>query len=81
MVFMQKLLKNVPVFFPHIRYNFSYKLNGGENTLTMEGSDCYITLQKGRKSMCTNYRPVCLTSIVCKLLESLIDKRCCAEFS
>ena len=48
--------------FSYIQYNFSYKVNGGENTTTMEGS----------KSMCSNYRLVSLTPLVCKLLESLI---------
>ena len=38
----------------------------------MEGSECQSTLQKKSKSMCSNYRPVSLTSNVCKLLESLI---------
>ena len=28
--------------------------------------------KKGKKTLCSNYRPVSLTSIVCKLLESLI---------
>ena len=43
-------------------------------TLPQEWKDALVTpiYKKGRKTVCGNYRPVSLTSIVCKIAESLI---------
>ena len=38
----------------------------------MEGSKHYSFLQKSSRKKSVNYRPVSLTSIICKLLETII---------
>ena len=38
----------------------------------MEGSKHYSFIQKGSRNKSVNYRPVSLTSVICKLLQSII---------
>ena len=38
----------------------------------MEGSKHYSFIQKGSRNKSVNYRPVSLTSVICKLLETII---------
>ena len=38
----------------------------------MEGSKYYSFIQKGSRNKSVNYRPVSLTSVICKLLETII---------
>ena len=38
----------------------------------MEGSKHYSLIQKGSRNKSVNYRPVSLTSVICKLLETII---------
>ena len=46
----------------------------GEGLLPRDWRDAHITpiYKKGKKEICGNYRPVSLTSIVCKMLERII---------
>ena len=38
----------------------------------MEGSECNTAFKKGSRLEKSNYRPVSLTSTICKILESII---------
>ena len=41
-------------------------------TFRMERSKHYSFIQKGSRNKSVNYRPVSLTSVICKLLEAII---------
>ena len=51
-----------------------FKRSLGEGLLPRDWKDAHITPihKKGNKEICGNYRPVSLTSIVCKMLERII---------
>lgn len=51
-----------------------FKRSLGEGLLPRDWKDAHITPihRKGKKEMCGNYRPVSLTSIVCKMLQRII---------
>ena len=58
---------------PHIFNNIIHiSLSEGKIPQQWKEVNVRALYKKGNKSICSNYRPVSLTSIVCKLLESLI---------
>ena len=51
---------------------FNKSLNDGEITQDWKKANVTAVFKKGAKHCPLNYRPISLTSIVCKLLESII---------
>ena len=58
-----------------------YKKCIAEGTLPSEWKDAHETpiYKKGKKELSNNYRPISLTSIVCKGLEKIIKRHCIAH--
>ena len=68
-----KIIKECSCIFPHILNTIVHvSLMERKNTPTIEEANVIALYKKGSKYMCSNYKPVSVTSIVCKLLESLI---------
>jgi hypothetical protein len=68
-----KIIKECSVIFAHI-FNIIFNKSIREGVVPHQWKEANVRAlyKKGKKSMCNNYRPVSLTSIVCKMLESLI---------
>ncbi len=68
-----KIIKECSTIFAVI-FNIIFQKSLREGVLPYQWKEAHISAlhKKGSKSLCNNYRPVSLTSIVCKLLESII---------
>ena len=49
-------------------------ISQGVVTIQVETSICLIYLEKSARNRAENYRPISMTSIVCKLLETLTKR-------
>ena len=68
-----KIIKECAEVFSHIFYIiFCKSIREGVLPGQWKEANVRALYKKGKKTVCSNYRPVSLTSIVCKLLESLI---------
>ena len=70
--FHPKLLKSCPSLSTPLYLLFRQSLDSGSLPLDWKTSNVTPIHKKGSKSSPSNYRPVSLTSIVCKLFETLI---------
>lgn len=61
-----------------LTYLFNRSLIEGKLPSQWKDANVKALFKKGKRTVCSNYRPVSLTSIICKLLESIIrDKLVC----
>ena len=76
-----KIIKECSDIFSFIFYLIFHK-SIKEGTLPKQWKEGTVRAlhKKGKKNVCSNYRPVSLTSVVCKLLESLLIKRCLLKY-
>ena len=71
------LLKKVlPYLVKPLRYIFTLSLTSGiVPSDWKQGIICPIYKNNGKPNDCSSYRPICLTSVVCKVLEHIIRKQ------
>jgi len=60
---------------------FKKSVEEGQVPISWKEADVTPIFKKGSTSLPTNYRPDSLTSIVCKILESIIKDRIMAHFA
>ena len=68
-----RILKQyAPEFAPHLAYIFNISLTRGEVPTDWRQANVIPIFKKGEKYLASNYRPVSLTCICCKLLEHIV---------
>lgn len=69
-----KLLKSCPSLAKPLYMIFRQSLDSGVLPIEWKNSNISPIFKKGQRSQPCNYRPVALTSIVCKMMETLIKR-------
>ena len=64
-----------PELAPVLSKLFNKSLNSGSCPSSWKKADVFPVHKKGDRSITSNYRPISITSVICKVMESLINKK------